>query len=124
LTQPGLDFESRCKSELLRKDLYTLGRDPDAVPQCQHLPSVDTFPKAIGCLYVLEGSTLGSVFIAESLKKTLRLGDDSGAAYFNAYGGDVRQRWTDFRGFVSASVTPTDEEEIVAAATETFQRFQ
>jgi heme oxygenase len=124
LKQPELQFESRLKSELLRKDLYTLGRDPDAVPQCEHLPSVDTFRKAIGCFYVLEGSTLGAVFIAAGLKNNLRVEDDSGAAYFNAYGGAVRQRWSDFCRFVRARVTPADEEDIVAAAIETFQCFQ
>src|SRR6185369_16511131 len=67
LRDPDLALQSRFKCSLLRKDLLILGRDPATVPQCEKLPRLDTFLQGLGCLYVLEGSTLGSQIISRHL---------------------------------------------------------
>jgi heme oxygenase len=123
LRDPDLALQSRLKCCLLRDDLLILGRDPEAVRQCEKLPQLDTFLQGLGCLYVLEGSTLGSRIISRRLKETLQLGKGSGASFFNAYGGLIGSRWMEFEGFVSASVKPGQADDVVKAARETFMCF-
>lgn len=123
LRDPDLALQSRLKSSLLRDDLLILGSDPEAVRQCEKLPQLDTFLQGLGCLYVMEGSTLGSRIISRRLEETLQLGNRSGASFFNAYGGLTGSRWMEFKGFVSASVKPEQADNVVKAARETFMCF-
>jgi heme oxygenase len=123
LRDRDLALQSRLKCPLLREDLLFLGRDPVTVRHCKELPVLDTFLRGLGCLYVLEGSTLGSQIIAPRLAEHLQLREGSGASFFNAYGSFVRPRWIQFKRFVSASVTPEQGTEVVAAAGQTFLCF-
>lgn len=123
LRDPVLALQSRFKCSLLRKDLLILGRDPGAVWQCVKLPRLDTFLQGLGCLYVLEGSTLGSQIISRRLEEKLQLGGRSGASFFNAYGGLIGPRWLEFKRFVSASVKPEHADNVVETARETFMCF-
>ena len=123
LEHPELELASRMKSGLLINDLLILGRDPDTLPRCEILPSVNTFLSGIGCLYVLEGSTLGARLISKRIGLDLQLKDGSGGSFFNAYGESVGRRWTEFRNFVTPRVGPDGAEETVAAARQTFQCF-
>ena len=123
LRDPDLALQSRFKRSLLREDLLILGRDPATVRQCEKLPRLDTFLQGLGCLYVLEGSTLGAQIISRRLKETLQLGERSGASFFNAYGGSTGSRWMEFKRFVSASVQPEQADNVVEAARETFTCF-
>jgi len=123
LRDPDLALHSRFKCSLLTEDLLILGRDPATVRRCERLPRLDTFLQGLGCLYVLEGSTLGSRIISRRLKEVLHLSEESGASFFNAYGGSVGTRWMEFKRFVSASVKPEDADDVVKAARETFMCF-
>jgi heme oxygenase len=121
LQHPELDLEGRLKSPFLEDDLRFLGLDPTLVRQCARLPGVDSVQQAFGCLYVLEGSTLGAQFISHKLETDLCLRAGSGASFFNAYGESVGQRWQDFKIFVTARVGSYDSETVVATARQTFQ---
>jgi heme oxygenase len=121
--EPELGLESRFKSELLRADLVALHRDPSSVHQCIELPKLNDFWQGLGCLYVLEGSTLGSRVIAPQLVKILNLREDAGAAFFNAYGPSVGQRWSEFRRFVTPRVKLENADAVVLAAQQTFTCF-
>jgi len=123
LRVPGLALQSRFKCALLRDDLLILGRDPVAVRQCEKLPRLDSFLRGLGCLYVLEGSTLGAQIISRRLKEKLQLGERSGASFFNAYGDLTSSRWLEFKRFVSASVEPGQADSVVEAARDTFLCF-
>jgi heme oxygenase len=123
LRDPDLALQSRLKCYLLKDDLRILGRDPEAVRQCEKLPQLDTFLQGLGCLYVLEGSTVGAQIISRRLKETLQLGKGSGASFFNAYDGLIGSRWMEFKGFVSASVKPEHADTVIKAACETFMCF-
>ena len=123
LQDPDLALQSRLKYSLLREDLVILGRDPAAVRRCEILPRLETFLQGLGCLYVMEGSTLGGQIISRRLAQHLRLGEKSGAAFFNAYGGMVGSRWMEFKSFLSAAVEPEDAGEVVSAARDTFLRL-
>jgi heme oxygenase len=123
LREKDLNLEGRLKGALLQKDLRFLGREPANVPSCDNLPAVDSFQRAFGCLYVMEGSTLGARIISRRLEEHLQLVDGSGASFFNAYGASTGRYWNAFRSFVVARVTMDDTPEIVTAARQTFQNF-
>ena len=118
----GFDWPARRKVPMLERDLIALGDDRNAlpaVPRCPHLPPLTTLPAALGCVYVLEGATLGGRVI------TRRLGGVPGgplpAAFFASYGDDVGRRWTEFGAFLTAYATGRDEDdEIVESARQTF----
>jgi heme oxygenase len=66
------------------------------VPAVAALPLVD-LAQVLGSLYVIEGSALGGRVIAPMLKRTLGLGQGSGASYFHGFGGDSAAMWSNFR---------------------------
>jgi heme oxygenase (biliverdin-IX-beta and delta-forming) len=123
LDHPELHLPRRLKTSLLIGDLKILHRDPAFLPRCDRLPPLDTFPRALGCLYVLEGSTLGGRLISKRLAQHLNLREDSGAAFFNAYGESTGRRWLEFKSFVSTHTEPQQTNHIVTAARQTFQYF-
>jgi heme oxygenase len=121
LHDPELAFESRLKSHLLQADLRWFGFDPVLAPLCSALPAVQTFASGLGCLYVLEGSTLGSKFIAGHIAAKFGVGFGSGASFFNAYGPAVGERWSEFRRFVTSRTEVEHEDEVLRAARTTFE---
>lgn len=69
-----LNLSARQKKPLLQSDLTFLDwNEPtiQALPLCVDLPTLDSVPQALGCLYVLEGSTLGGQFISRDLQSRL-----------------------------------------------------
>jgi heme oxygenase (biliverdin-IX-beta and delta-forming) len=121
LNDPALALQSRMKSQLLEADLRILGHTTTTLPECPALPFIGTLPSALGCLYVLEGSTLGARIISRRLESHLKLREGSGAVFFNAYGDATGRRWSEFRLFVTANVTLDQSEETVNAAVQTFE---
>ena len=94
-----IDFAQRQRAHLLRADLQALGMKDSTVaslPRCQELPKIDDCFDGLGCLYVLEGSTLGGKLIARELERRFGLDQQSGAAFFNSYGADVGSMWMEF----------------------------
>ena len=120
----GLDIAARHKAHLIRDDLRTLGHVA-ALPVCSALPRVATFADALGCLYVLEGSTLGGQFIRREVAARLGLTPDRGCAFFAGYGERTGAMWKAFGAAVTAHADahPEDRDVIVAAAVETFTRL-
>jgi heme oxygenase len=120
LMHPALGLQTRMKCNLLEADLRKLGSTATG-PYCLDLPSIDTLLSGLGCLYVLEGSTLGARIISRRIQSHLQLSADSGAAFFNAYGEAAGRRWSEFRLFVTANVPFQQSEECLNAAVETFE---
>ncbi|MFC3799624.1 biliverdin-producing heme oxygenase [Cohnella sp. GCM10012308] len=122
------DIGARTKHRLIEADLHALGWDSRAIdnlPLCQALPDLSSFPRILGCMYVLEGSTLGGQMLTKLLMKYLPVSPDTNARYFNSYGPDVRERWSEFRELLSAHArNEEDEREMLAAAGETFDRLR
>lgn len=121
LRHPALALETRLKSDLLEADLRVFGVDPVLAPVCSDLPAVSTLPGGLGCLYVLEGSTLGSKIISRHIRARFRIDAGSGASFFNAYGPAVGERWSEFRQFVSSNAEAGHEGEMLMAARTTFE---
>lgn len=120
------DFKPRIKADLLEKDLLALSMDRkrlQTIPLCGDLPDVSSFSRTLGCLYVLEGSTLGGQMITRQLRQFLPIDPQTNAHYFNSYGQDVRTRWNEFRELLQrVSAEGADNgAHIVNTAKETFK---
>jgi len=126
---PGflVNFTARRKTRLLEKDLLFLDlpeRELLALPQCQRLPTVKSEAQAFGCLYVLEGATLGGQIISKYVADKLGYERERGATFFKSYGAEVRAMWWAFCQALREYATAHDEDdEVVAAAVDTFDKF-
>jgi heme oxygenase len=95
------DFDSRRKIPLLRRDLLIAGASPpaiDALPRA-HPPRCEQTADALGCLYVIEGATLGGRTLLPLVTRSLGLSAAHGAEFLASYGDRVEAMW---RGFGSA----------------------
>ena len=112
----------RRKAHLLARDLRALGPGLEAdLPLCDDLPRLARPADALGCLYVLEGATLGGQLIRRHLGRTLGVGAERGCAFFTSYGDRVGPMWKEFRGWVTSYVAERGEADaVVGAAGETF----
>jgi heme oxygenase len=117
------DWRKRRKTEWLHKDLLALGctaREIAGLPFCDDVPATRAVPESLGCLYVLEGSTLGGQIISRHLQAALGLGPDNGGAFFRGYDLDSGPMWKVFRTAVPLAVTIEEHDRTVSAAKETF----
>lgn len=98
-TSLKFDFEAHRKTAWLRDDLAALGvsaAEMDSWQRCAELPDTTGVGAAIGCLYVLEGSTLGGQVISKRFRETLGVTPENGGRFFNGYGAETGQRWRAF----------------------------
>jgi heme oxygenase len=91
------------------------------LPQCADLPAIATLPSGVGCLYVLEGSTLGGQIISRRIASCLQVREESGGAFFCAYGDAVGQRWSEFKEFTNSHINHSGVQETIKAALQTFE---
>jgi heme oxygenase len=79
----------------------------------------------LGCLYVLEGSTLGAAVLRPLIARALLLVDDEGLAYLTSYGTAVQSRWKQFQHRMSAlQLTPRERSEVADAANIFFNHLE
>lgn len=93
------DYGARRKLPLLERDLIALGMDSGSVarlPCCETLPELGDTAAAFGCIYVLEGATLGGRTLLPIVQSRLGFSADHGAAYLSSYGEDVGSMWRAF----------------------------
>jgi len=122
----GIDFDARRKTAHLAADLQWLGHGAVAsLPRCAALPPLPGAAAAFGCLYVLEGATLGGRIIARHLAGTLGFSADNGASYFSAYGDRAGSMWKAFQAAMTAFAEQSqDSDAIVASAVATFDALR
>ena len=90
----GIDLGARSKVLLLEADLRVLGAEAvENLPVCWELPDLTDVVNGFGCLYVLEGSTLGSQFISRHVQKILGVTPEGGGRYFHGYGEQTGEMW-------------------------------
>jgi heme oxygenase len=118
-----VDLPSRMKTHLLQADLEALGVDKAGLAICRTLPPLRSLEAALGCLYVLEGATLGGQVISRELVTKLGIDATTGAAFFHSYGGEVKSRWREFTGAVTEFSATCRVAEIVTGASNTFAAF-
>ena len=109
------------KSLLLRQDLSHLGITAADLAQCRALPPIRTPTEVLGCLYVLEGATLGGRMITEHIQATLGITPTTGGSFFDGYAGQTGRMWNAMRQtLLSAAVDAQAENTMVASAVATF----
>jgi heme oxygenase len=126
LVQPvGLSYEERGKVRALQAELHDLGVDVAALaPISPAALSLDTLPQALGCMYVLEGSTLGGNVIRRTLAQQPEIAAHTSFQYFGCYGDALSQRWRAFCECVSIHLTEEAQQQAaIAAAQATFIAF-
>lgn len=120
-----LDWPARRKVPLLRADLVALGCSTTDISPCPFTPPLPDLPEALGCLYVLEGSTLGGQVIRRQVERSLHLGPETGCRFFAGYGADVGSMWKSFCAVLERTVTePSDVARAAGAAVQTFEAFE
>lgn len=123
-----LQMPRRRKTQWLINDLEHLGFSTSQITKlslCKVLPTLQTQHQLMGCLYVLEGSTLGGQIISGHLHRNLGITSTNGGQFFNSYGTKVGLMWRQFMAVLSRYATASCyEAEIIAAANETFSCFQ
>jgi heme oxygenase (biliverdin-IX-beta and delta-forming) len=121
----NFDYVERLKTPCLERDLIALGGTADEVaknPRCGELPELAALWQALGCLYVIEGATLGGRTITRHLQASLGLTLETGGAFFAGYGAETGPRWQAFGAMLSAVAQErSGEDEIVASANRTFE---
>ena len=119
-----VDIQQRGKSPLLLRDLSAIGMHhliAHTLPLCETLPNLTNPAHLWGCLYVLEGSTLGGVHISKHIHKVLGLTPEHGCAFFSSYKSNVGTMWRIFTKDLEAYACRYHEEDsIIDAACETF----
>lgn len=123
----GFDFDARRKTPLLEKDLEALGILASVkahVPLWDGLPDVSSLPRAFGCIYVMEGATLGGQVITRHLENDFGITSKNGSAFFSSYGDKVGAMWKSFKETLTAYAENNgDDQPIIDAARETFDSF-
>ena len=121
---PPVDLAARERASLLEQDLAHLGVpvSPPAFPVT--LPSLESLPAALGCLYVLEGSRLGGALVAR--RAVSALGADLPVTFFSSGGRPTGADWRSFQrsldGF-GATAGDGGAGAAVATARHTFSAF-
>lgn len=117
----GIDLRRYRRTALLVDDLTAMG----ACVPCPVEPApfvVATFPAALGCLYVVEGSALGGRVIAPALRH--RLGEVS-TSFFDSAGRDHPRPWRVLRGVLQRyRGSQPDQDDVIDGARATFVAFQ
>ncbi len=143
----GLEFEQRRKMPKLIaaiESLTHLGATPMPVTQRQsesnldlswdappfthppRLPEIRNISQGLGCLYVLEGATLGGMFIFKHAAAQLNLDADAGCQFFYGYGGDTGLMWQKFGEIINkyAGSNSAVAAQLITSAEDTFKCFE
>jgi heme oxygenase (biliverdin-IX-beta and delta-forming) len=119
------DIDKRMRTASLSLDLRVLGNVcPEALPLAP-TPPLCSLPQRFGCLYVLEGSTLGGQTIAREVNSQLRYGAENGCSFFAGHGAETGGMWRRFREALESYAAAHSEshDTIIQSADATFHTF-
>lgn len=122
----ALAAEGRRKTPWLRHDLRALGLGDGAIDKLplasrNDCPRIDGLPAGIGCLYVLEGATLGGKLISRQIESNLGITAANGGRFYHGYGPDNGQMWGRFRQLMAnLDLDASQTIKVTTAAVETF----
>jgi heme oxygenase len=120
LTLRGFDPVGRRKGEALAAELAELSAYSKVAPDLSGaFPTLPNFSAAIGCIYVLEGSTLGGMILAGRIRK--RLGWES--RFYGIYGARTSEMWQSFKAALEAARAEVDPASLVTAAQSVFDAY-
>ena len=116
------DLSEREKLPLIDEDLKYLSSHTSDSPVFKNTDeSEPSTGYALGCMYVMEGSTLGGKVILKHASKVLGIVPTQGGSYFAGYGEDTGHYWKTFLQTLQEYSTNHDcDQEILAGAKDTF----
>jgi len=119
------DHHLRRKKEAIAEDILSLdGTLPELTPD-QHLPEINNKLHALGALYVMEGSTLGGLYISKMIAKQLNLEGGKSLSFFDGYGEQTENMWNAFKSSLDEEVVQSEEQAtVIQAANDTFTKFK
>ena len=109
------------KTRHLVTDLRALDVCSASVPLCRELPPLRSPADMLGCLYVIEGATLGGRVIGPLLQARLGIDAAGGGRFFAGYGDATGAMWQALRHVLVVQATDLRTENImIASANATF----
>lgn len=117
------DYNERRKVKLILEDLLALQVSNPEICKNDHLPFIASPFEALGALYVIEGSTLGGVYIVKMIQRKLS-GKENIFHFFSGYGDRNPLMWNRFKNALDHSAAFEEERAfILSGAENTFHRF-
>ncbi len=117
-------FAILSRAALLRRDLAALGVPPAVLaelPRCADLPTLHRTADLAGCLYVIEGASLGGRLVSTELGPRLGISAQHGASFFVGEGPRTGARWKAVLAWIECVAAEEGTgDAIVDAAVETF----
>jgi heme oxygenase len=118
----NFSFDARRKTHFLEQDLQSLSSNHPLERRIE-IPPIMTpnFMSSLGVMYVLEGSTLGGMLIAQHLLEKTHFS----TAYYGCYGQRTAQMWREFMAAVEqfSAQEAYDEAFVVACARKMFSQI-
>lgn len=117
-----LFYLDRRKTPLLEADLRLLGDMELEMHHAQlcRFESLASRARALGSMYVVEGSTLGGQVISRIVEAELGFRHGAGYSFFRGYGAETGTMWRSFQEFLTRASLGAVDEEVVAAARKTY----
>jgi heme oxygenase len=124
--EQGIDIAARLRTPLRAADLRALGvATVEALPVCRELPDLTDLAEGFGCLYVLEGSTLGGQYISRHVRTALGVTPEAGGRFFHGYGERTGAMWREFGSALTAfAFARATQDRVVASAVATFRSLR
>jgi heme oxygenase len=115
----AFDYASRRRMPDLLADLEYFGL---SAPQLAWGgPSIRSHGQLVGCLYVLEGSTMGGRVIYKQLQSVLKLNQQTGGRFFAGHGELTMPMWQAFWTFAAEICSPGQITDATQAASALFE---
>ena len=120
----GIDVAERRRAWLIEADLQALGAAGGGLPALAPLPPLGSAARALGCLYVTEGSTLGGRQLARALDGLLPPGPE-GRRFLLGHGEAHAAMWRACcQALEACGADPARRAAMLAAAAATFAAFE
>ncbi|TDH58715.1 biliverdin-producing heme oxygenase [Dankookia rubra] len=120
----GIDVAARRRAWLIEADLQSLGAAPCPVASIAPLPPLGSAARALGCLYVTEGSTLGGRHLARALDGLLPPGR-TGRRFLLGHGDAHAAMWRACcQALEACGADPARRAAMLTAAAATFAAFE
>lgn len=114
-----IDIASHSRISLLRSDLKQLGAPEPGGGQS--VVPIDSFGAALGCLYVVEGSSLGGLSIGPAIRATL---GSVPTSFYDGAGRGHPRAWRRVQAALAAyDLGHPDVEDVITGAELAFVRF-
>ncbi|WGL59784.1 biliverdin-producing heme oxygenase [Pigmentibacter sp. JX0631] len=114
------------KSNKLILDLKNLDIDIAKINFSKFVPHINCFDEALGCFYVLEGSSLGTQFLFKKLCSLFGENFINNMNYLNGIGRNTFQHWAQFiESLENYTISfPEKKDIILKSAIDTFKCFK